>query len=163
MIEEKKKYPSEMNTKSIACRIPMVDYVKIINECVNKGISVNDWLLMKLYNNNDVLSGTNENEEQPEEFPKFPEFTIHTIRGNFIFQDENDVENTIDHLINENVMLHKNLMEEISKGIDLNDRTTQNRVFVAIIDKINNTDWETERDKLLTRKEFKMMWRNVFD
>ena len=50
MIKEPKgKYPSELNTKSIACRIPVVDYVEIVNECVEKGININDWLLTKVY------------------------------------------------------------------------------------------------------------------
>jgi hypothetical protein len=49
MKTEKKVYPSELNTKSIACRIPMSDYVEIMNECINNSITINDWLLMKLY------------------------------------------------------------------------------------------------------------------
>jgi hypothetical protein len=48
-ISEKKVYPSQENTKAIACRIPITDYVKFINEAVNMGINLNDWLLTKIY------------------------------------------------------------------------------------------------------------------
>jgi hypothetical protein len=51
--KDKKVYPSQLNTKSIACRLPISDYVEIVNDCVKKGISVNDWLLVKLYNKNE--------------------------------------------------------------------------------------------------------------
>jgi hypothetical protein len=56
-IEKNHHYPSELNTKSIACRIPMSDYLKFNKEAKNNGMNMNDWLLDKVYNS-DQNSGT---------------------------------------------------------------------------------------------------------
>jgi hypothetical protein len=166
--EEKKKYPSELNTKSIACRIPMGDYVEIMNECVNKGISVNDWLLLKLYRKEgigllEVDNETNENNE-------FPEFTIQTPRGEYTFQDIDDIENTVNHLIQENSVLQKKIYEysiksirDIDRVIDVDDINQRNKIYMALIDKINGIEWETNSDKISFRKEFKSIWKELFD
>lgn len=42
-------YPSQINTKTIACRISAQDYVTFLKEAITKGITMNDWLLMKIY------------------------------------------------------------------------------------------------------------------
>lgn len=52
-------YPSQLNTKSIACRIPITDYTAILNECINNNITINDWLLMKVYNKKEAINGSN--------------------------------------------------------------------------------------------------------
>jgi hypothetical protein len=60
-IKGKKEYPSQLNTKSIACRIPISDYVNFLEEANERGINLNDWLLTKIYGksksigNNDSL------------------------------------------------------------------------------------------------------------
>lgn len=60
---EKKVYPSQLNTKALACRVPISDYVKFLNEAVSKGITINDWLLMKIYtSDSDKISGIEEQE-----------------------------------------------------------------------------------------------------
>lgn len=46
---DQKIYPSQLNTKSIACRIPIADYVKFQQEAITMGINLNDWLLAKIY------------------------------------------------------------------------------------------------------------------
>lgn len=61
-IKEKKVYPSEMNTKSIACRIPISDYVKFLQEANEKGMNLNDWLLIKVYGDNGSNIGSPEND-----------------------------------------------------------------------------------------------------
>ena len=48
---EKKQYPSQLNSKTISARIPVQDYVEFLQDSMSKGISLNDWLLMKIYNN----------------------------------------------------------------------------------------------------------------
>lgn len=48
---EKKVYPSQLNSKTISARIPVQDYVDFLQDSLSKGISLNDWLLMKIYNN----------------------------------------------------------------------------------------------------------------
>lgn len=157
--DEKKKYPSELNTKSIACRIPMGDYVEIMNECVDKGITINDWLLMKLYSKNgNQVSG----KESDDHEDRFPEFTIETNRGEFVFHDIDDVENTINHLLNENVMLQKKLLQYSSR-INLDNEDDRNRVFLSIIDRINGIEWENIRDKIACRRDFKEIWKELFD
>jgi len=45
-------YPSQINTKTIACRISAQDYVNFLKEAISKGITINDWLLMKIYDSN---------------------------------------------------------------------------------------------------------------
>lgn len=48
---ERKVYPSQLNSKTISARIPVQDYVDFLQDSLSKGISLNDWLLMKIYNN----------------------------------------------------------------------------------------------------------------
>ena len=52
-------YPSQINTKTISCRISSLDYVNFLQDALSKGITLNDWLLMKIYANKSIL-GTNE-------------------------------------------------------------------------------------------------------
>lgn len=49
MQEVKKTYPSQIATKAIAARIPAADYVEFLNDAISKGITLNDWLLTKIY------------------------------------------------------------------------------------------------------------------
>jgi hypothetical protein len=64
-MEKKALYPSQMNTKTISCRISAQDYVVFLNDAITKGISLNDWLLMKIYGNktNNSISGTDNIQE----------------------------------------------------------------------------------------------------
>lgn len=58
-IMEKKLYPSQINSKTISARIPVQDYVNFLNESINLGISLNDFLLRKIYNNNSNVGSIN--------------------------------------------------------------------------------------------------------
>lgn len=60
---EKKQYPSQLNSKTISARIPVQDYVEFLQDSLSKGISLNDWLLMKIYNNSvgNIRNTNNEN------------------------------------------------------------------------------------------------------
>jgi hypothetical protein len=51
---EKKLYPSQINTKTISARIPVQDYVKFLQESLQRNISLNDWLLIRIYNNESI-------------------------------------------------------------------------------------------------------------
>ena len=64
MSEVKKVYPSQINTKSLACRVPAGDYVQFLQDAINKGINLNDWLLMKVYNTNGKEQAINGQIEQ---------------------------------------------------------------------------------------------------
>jgi hypothetical protein len=48
------KYPSQINTKTISCRISSADYVQFLQDAISKSISLNDWLLMKIYNQHTI-------------------------------------------------------------------------------------------------------------
>lgn len=52
-------YPSQINTKTISCRISALDYVNFLQDALSKGITLNDWLLMRIYTNQSIL-GTND-------------------------------------------------------------------------------------------------------
>ena len=57
-ITEKKVYPSQLNSKTISARIPVQDYVNFLQDSLSKGISLNDWLLMKIYNSNSKIGNS---------------------------------------------------------------------------------------------------------
>jgi hypothetical protein len=56
---EKKVYPSQLNSKTISARIPVQDYVDFLNESINLGISLNDFLLRKIYSKNSNVGTIN--------------------------------------------------------------------------------------------------------
>ena len=66
----KKTYPSQVNTKAIACRVPAADYVSFLQESIKQGISMNDWLLMKIYSSNENYIGNIEEEEEENNIEK---------------------------------------------------------------------------------------------
>ena len=116
---------------------------------------------MKLYSDKSKSISGNQSEESDNDEQEFPEFSIQTPRGEYTFQDIDDVENTINHLIKENFDLHRKVIE--SSKIDLNDISQRNAIFLSIIDRVNETEWETTRDKILFRKDFKSLWNELFD
>ena len=64
----KKSFPSQENTKAMACRVPVADYVTFLQESIQQGISMNDWLLMKVYSaHKNYVSGLIEEENTIEE------------------------------------------------------------------------------------------------
>jgi len=56
---QKKVYPSQINTKSIACRLPFEEWNKINSHCIENGITINDWLINKLFNSNNETNTIN--------------------------------------------------------------------------------------------------------
>lgn len=40
---------SEINSKAIAARIPMVDYIRFLKEATENNMSISDWLIVKIY------------------------------------------------------------------------------------------------------------------
>jgi hypothetical protein len=64
-LNEKKEYPSQLNTKSMACRVPITDYVSFLEDAHQRGINLNDWLLTKIYGaNQSAKVGNYDNEMQ---------------------------------------------------------------------------------------------------
>ena len=100
-IEKNHHYPSELNTKSIACRIPMADYLEFNKEAKNNGMNMNDWLLDKLYNsdqNSGTINGKIKNEKTINSDNQIIELTINDfsnyIKNELILSEEiEDVEN----------------------------------------------------------------------
>lgn len=41
--------PSEIATKAVATRLPMSDYLRFMRAATDKGMSMSDWLLVKIY------------------------------------------------------------------------------------------------------------------
>jgi hypothetical protein len=66
---ERKVYPSQLNSKTISARIPVQDYVNFLNESINLGISLNDFLLRKIYSNN--VGAINKKNELTDELLNF--------------------------------------------------------------------------------------------
>ena len=61
---EKKQYPSQINSKTISARIPVQDYVNFLNESLKLGISLNDFLLRKIYSNGSSVGNVKTQEKE---------------------------------------------------------------------------------------------------
>ena len=68
---EKRVYPSQLNSKTISARIPVQDYVNFLNESINLGISLNDFLLRKIYSSDNKLGSVNTKNELTDEILNF--------------------------------------------------------------------------------------------
>lgn len=68
---ERKVYPSQLNSKTISARIPVQDYVNFLNESIDLGISLNDFLLRKIYTSNSKIGATNKKNELTDEVLNF--------------------------------------------------------------------------------------------
>jgi hypothetical protein len=70
---ERKVYPSQLNSKTISARIPVQDYVNFLNESIDLGISLNDFLLRKIYTSasNNKVSAVNTESELTDELLNF--------------------------------------------------------------------------------------------
>lgn len=59
-------------TKIISCRVPMQEYIRFLTEASGKGMSISNWLLMKIY--------TKESEKVPQEASKTPSKALDALR-----------------------------------------------------------------------------------
>jgi hypothetical protein len=176
MEKEKKVYPSQVNTKTISTRIPTEDYVALLQESLKKGITLSDYLLLKIYGKPETsISGIeqernsyleeNENHNEYEENSNSFPLTIKSDSGvEYEFEDEADVLNTIRSLENKaDYFQHKAFENRMITKIDFNDVNIKNLVFISIIEKINSLEWDRTIDKVNCRKDFKIMWKELFD
>lgn len=91
--EEKKVYPSQLNTKTISARIPIQDYVNFLQDSLLKGISLNDFLLMKIYNNSSPVGNLINEESNNIKINEFDLFEFSQDRSlSYYFDDENNRE-----------------------------------------------------------------------
>jgi hypothetical protein len=74
-MDDKKVYPSQINTKTISLRLPLSEYSKILSESVNLGITMSDYLILKIYNNSKI-EADQIGADQPESNKDFLSFTI---------------------------------------------------------------------------------------
>lgn len=120
--ELKKVYPSQINTKAMACRVPAADYVTFLKESIEQGISMNDWLLTKVYSSDKgYVSGVLEESKSDETLytydEAYEEFNPYPIRlnrpfGTFEINEESDIHNIIIEADNEIIRL-RNLVDEL--------------------------------------------------
>jgi len=93
-MDDKKVYPSQINTKTISLRLPLSEYSKILSESVNLGITMSDYLILKIYNNSKIGA------DQSESNKDFLSFTItkndfrNVYNENYYYPDEKDVNGT---------------------------------------------------------------------
>ena len=92
-MDDKKVYPSQINTKTISLRLPLSDYATILNDSIKLGVSMSDYLILKIYNKSQIGS------EQPNEQPNENDYLNFTITKNdfknvynehFYYPDEKD-------------------------------------------------------------------------
>jgi hypothetical protein len=102
-VQTTEKYPSQINTKTIACRISSADYVSFLQDAISKGITLNDWLLMKIYsdgsNASKKISGTNSTNEELKEvyealFDNLPKWKDGIDKNGYIFSENDGVEDS---------------------------------------------------------------------
>lgn len=145
--ELKKVYPSQINTKAMACRVPAADYVTFLKESINQGISMNDWLLMKVYSTSkEVVNGVSgvieeeegsikeyTYEEAEEEFNPYP-IIVNGPLGSYEITEESDIHNIIIRADNEVIKLRNEVSDLKFKA--LVDSTKPPSKKVASIDDI---------------------------
>jgi hypothetical protein len=98
-MDDKKVYPSQINTKTISLRLPLSEYSKILSESVNLGITMSDYLILKIYNNSKI--GADQiGADQSESNKDFLSFTItkndfrNVYNEDYYFPDEKDINGT---------------------------------------------------------------------
>jgi hypothetical protein len=153
--KEKKEYPSQQNTKTISTRVPLQNYVDLLQESMNKSISLSDLLLMKIYDTRKEIGNfnkaLNKNEEDKLSMIISNEDLLN-IKGNWILEEPrisiwNNIVNKqldkegfiklIDTLLVQ--IQHYKAKEEEPKIADINDVKTQLTILIDnIIDNIKD-------------------------
>lgn len=173
-------YPSQINTKTISCRISAVDYVNFLTEALSKGITLNDWLLMKIYNQkqnkNDLIGSNEDSKDNFKNVLEFP-FTLEIDFEEYTFTDLEDIESFIimnrgnlDNLL-ESVNIGKKTIVELEKRIelfsalevDLYKKSDRAVIYNKFIEIINQTEWETSQDKKEVLKDLRELYLALFD
>jgi hypothetical protein len=162
-------YPSQINTKTISCRISALDYVNFLQDALSKGITLNDWLLMRIYTQKSNLIGQEESNEDVLEFP----FDISTNNSDYTFNDLTDIENFIidsENKINELITLNQNITKEFKIcvdnhkiKIDLNTKQDRAVVWGKIGEYIDSLEWETTQDKKEVKSNLRKLYNDLFE
>jgi hypothetical protein len=169
-------YPSQINTKTISCRISSVDYVNFLNDALSKGITLNDWLLMKIYSQNQKKSDLIGNNDTLEDTLTFP-FTLEINSEIYTFSDLDDIESfiydstgKISHLL-EWRDIYKKQIDDLNEhikycetGIKVNFDNKQHRavIFSKLTEYIDGIKWESIQDKREIKKNLKDLFNDLF-
>lgn len=175
-----KTYPSQVNTKAMACRVPVADYVKFLQDAISKGISINDWLLMKVYQEpNKQLNGAklyeNTTQEAQNEIEGFPIVFDNGYGTEIVFNDSEEVVNNFLKLIESYNQLQDYIMEQATRIGELEGKLKNCIAFINFSDKENRVqiaskiqsyvrslDYENEADKKEDLKELRSVLKEVF-
>lgn len=174
-----KTYPSQVNTKAMACRVPAGDYVQFLQDAISKGISMNDWLLMKVYqeaNNNhlkmngiELHNSTKElKEEDEEDINDFPIIFNNGYGNEITFNDRDDVIFNIKDLLNKYFSLCEELggmkarLNNSIFYIDINDRNNRVKLIDKLTSYLRTLEYEDEADKRADLREFKVLAKELF-
>ena len=180
----KKVYPSQVNTKSLACRVPTADYVNFLQDAISKGINLNDWLLMRVYSDKTVkqeIQGveTAKNHKIEEEYKEefYPLFlNISTGNRELYFEDEDELISYVDSQNNkiEELINNCNTLKELAKfnaknktkisdldmkDLDFSDDSLRMKVKVSLLKYVSTLEWESDDDL----KEIKEDIRGLFN
>jgi hypothetical protein len=176
-------YPSQINTKTISCRISAVDYVNFLQDALSKGITLNDWLLMKIYSQNENKNNLIGNQNGSGDTLNFP-FTLEINSETYTFRDIEDIEDfisvqngKIEHLQEWRDNLKQKIVEltEANKltnennfiqnllNIDLNIKEYRTIIFSKFMDIIEETEWESSQDKKDMKRNLRELFTTLFD
>lgn len=158
---EKKTYPSRENSKTMSVRIPIADYVDILRESQVKNISLNDWLLLKIYGVNNQLGNEGQIKDlsiyYEDVFGNQPITYLESVKGFFEddLKEEGDVFviskemlfDLINDFTNSMQMLHRYQEKEKNKLASLIDVKTQ--LTILMKNKFKNIkDLDSYREEL---------------
>lgn len=185
-----KTYPSQVNTKAMACRVPAADYVKFLQDAISKGISMNDWLLMKVYQepnkeqlrvngielHNHTTTQTGKEDDDESVFPISFDSGYNTeIR----FENEEDVIDSFkdliskynelqDHLLNTGIKMGELTyqLEQSKKNkshlFDFDKEEDRKEIYYKIISYVKGIEYEDESDKKEDLRTLRAVLRDVF-
>jgi hypothetical protein len=182
-IEKTKLYPSQINTKTISCRISSADYVSFLQDALSKGITLNDWLLMKIYSKSlGKVAQIEEKEPLKEEEYEFshPDYTFpmefSSQWGELTFEDESEIGEFIEDCyekLSEAMKLYQDYrlkferLDKIdSKIVSAEDLKSNQLLRLSIFNSLKEIareiEWETPFDKKETLREISGLYKDLF-
>lgn len=166
-------YPSQINTKTISCRISAQDYVTFLNEAVTNGITLNDWLLMKIYNRGissmpgHLFSERDSNEIEHSKIFRLIAEDEDIDDYRYLIMDKIDDINKLEIDINSNegiYMLIKRLASNLNALFEMNNRRYErSRREVLDINNIKAQILTLAQNKFDNQKDLKSYMSDVSD
>lgn len=160
--DNKKVYPSQINTKALACRVPAADYVKFLQEALSQGINLNDWLLTKIYSEKKTINGTDETDKDSyDSFPLYVETETGTGELYFATPDELiDYVDSQNNKIDELIETIQNLKYYIDNN-KLSDSTIRMRICNQLLDYGNTLEWDSKADKIAWKSDVLDVFKTI--